>query len=60
MFSLFKVNKSHQKAMSKVWIIVSCSKYYKNDFCYQAKAPSRDALANDNLALSLTLFNLLE
>ena len=24
---------SHQKAMSKVWIIVSCSKYYKNDFC---------------------------
>ena len=51
---------SHQKAMSKVWIIVSCSKYYKNDFCYQAKAPSRDALANDNLALSLTLFNLLQ
>ena len=32
MFSLFKVTKSHQKAMSQVRTIVYWSKYYQNDF----------------------------
>ena len=47
MILLFKVTKSHQEAMSKV----CCSKYYQNDFRYEAKAPSREVLANDNSAL---------
>ena len=33
-FFLFKVTKSHQKAMSKIRTIVCCSKYYQNDFRY--------------------------
>ena len=37
--------------MSKVWTIVCCSKYYQNDFRYEAKAPRREVLANDNYAL---------
>ena len=43
MIFLFKVTKSRQKAMSKIRIIVCCSKYYQNDFHYQAKAWRRDA-----------------
>ena len=38
MIFLFKVTKSRQKAMSKIRIIVCCSKFYQNDFHYQAKA----------------------
>ena len=34
LFSLFKVTKSHKKAMSKVRTIVCCCKYYQNDFRY--------------------------
>ena len=60
MFSLFKVTKSPPKAFSKVCTIVSCSKYYQNDFCYyEAKTPQRETLASDNLALPLIFFNLL-
>ena len=33
---LFKVTKSRQKAMSKIRIIVCCSKYYQNDFHYRS------------------------
>ena len=45
--------------MSKVRTIVCCSKYYQNDYRYQAKAPQREALASDNLALPLIFFNFL-
>ena len=45
--------------MTKVWIIVCCNTYYQTDFRFQAKAPRREALANDNLALSLVFLNLL-
>ena len=48
---LYKLTKSHKKAMSKVRTIVCCSKYYKNYFRYEAKAPRREVLANDNSAL---------
>ena len=59
MFSLFKVTKSHQKAMSQVRTIVYWSKYYQNDFRFSAKAPRREALASYNLALPLIFFDLL-
>ena len=59
MFPLSKVTKNCQKAMSKVRTIVCCSKYYQNDYRYQAKAPRREALASDNLALPLIVFNFL-
>ena len=59
MFPLSKVTKNRQKAMSKVRTIVCCSKYYQNDYRYQAKAPQREALASDNLALPLIFFNFL-
>ena len=45
--------------MSKVRTIVCCSKYYQNDFRYLAKAPRREALVSDKLALHLIFFNLL-
>ena len=51
MILLFKVTISHQKATSKVQTIVCCSKYYQNDFRYEAKAPRREVPANDNYAL---------
>ena len=57
MIFLFKVTKSLQKAMSKIRIIVCCSKYYQNDFHYQAKASRREAHASDNLALPSISFN---
>ena len=59
MFSLFKVTKSHQKAMSKVRTSVCSSKYYQNNIRYQAKAPLREALSSDYLAFPLIFFNLL-
>ena len=37
--------------MRKVRTIVCYSKYYQNDFRYEAKAPRREVLANDNFAL---------
>ena len=58
MFLLFKVTESHQKAMSKVRTIVCCCKYYQTDFRYEAKAPRREALVADNLALPLIFFYL--
>ena len=51
MILLFDVIESHQKAMSKARTIVYCSKYYQNDFPYEARAPRREALASDNSAL---------
>ena len=59
MFSLFKVAKSHQKAMNKVQTIVRCRKYYQYDFRNEAKVPRREALARVDLALPLIFFNLL-
>ena len=41
--------------MSKVRNFVCSRKYYQNDFRYKAKAPRREALASDNLALLLIL-----
>ena len=58
MFSLFKVTTSHQNAMNKVGTIICCSEYYQNDFHYWAKPTRREALASDDLALSLIFFNL--
>ena len=61
MFSLFKVIKAIKKALSKVRTIVCYSKYYQNDFrCHEAKAPRKEVLASDNLALPLIFFNLLQ
>ena len=54
MILLFKVTKSHQKAMSKVQAIVCGSKYYQNDFRYEARAPRREALASDSSALQFS------
>ena len=54
MILLFKVTKSHQKAMSKVQAIVCASKYYQNDFRYEAKAPRREVLASDSSALQFS------
>ena len=54
MILLFKVTKSHQKAMSKVQAIVCGSKYYQNDFRYEAKAPRREVLASDSSALQFS------
>ena len=51
--------KDHKTAMSKVRTIVCCSKYSQNDFRFQAKAPRREALAIDNLAVPLIFFSLL-
>ena len=66
MILLFKVTESHQEATSKVRTIVRCSKYYQTDFRYEAKAPCREMLANDNSALqfasmkSLKMFTICE
>ena len=54
----FKVTKSHQKAMSKVWTIVCCSKFYHNDFRDKAKAPRREALASYNSSTSMKSFKM--
>ena len=40
--------------MSKVQAIVCASKYYQNDFRYEAKAPRREVLASDSSALQFS------
>ena len=54
----FKVTKIHQKAKSKVWTIVCCSKFYHNDFRDKAKAPRREALASYNSSTSMKSFKM--
>ena len=58
MILLFKVTKSHQEAMRKVRTIVCCSKYYQNDFHYEAKAPWREGSPMIILLCNLLRWNL--
>ena len=51
-FRWFKIYKSSQ-------VKLCCGRYYQNDLRYYAKAPRRETLAGDNLALPLIFFNLL-